>query len=52
MDGTISEEKIAHLAGAPTPVGLARDKMEETIRTAGFTSVERDGAFSPREASA
>ncbi|BBO86972.1 radical SAM protein [Desulfosarcina ovata] len=46
MDGTISEERIAHLAGAATPVGLAREKMEETIRTAGFTPMERDGAFS------
>ena len=50
MDGTISEEKIAHLAGAATPVGLAREKMEETIRTAGFTPVERDGAFSLKDA--
>ncbi len=50
MDGTISEEKIAHLAGAQTPVGLAREKMEETIRTAGFTPVERDGAFTHRKA--
>lgn len=48
MDGTISEEKIAHLAGAQTPVGLAREKMEETIRSAGFVPVERDGAFSLR----
>ncbi|WP_319409645.1 CofH family radical SAM protein [uncultured Desulfosarcina sp.] len=47
MDGTISEEKIAHLAGAATPVGLARDNMLETIRTAGFLPVERDGKFSP-----
>lgn len=50
MDGTISEEKIAHLAGAQTPVGLAREKMEETIRSAGFTPVERDGAFTHRKA--
>lgn len=49
MDGTISEEKIAHLAGASTPVGLARNNMVETIRTAGFTPVERDGAFARRE---
>ncbi len=48
MDGTISEEKIAHLAGAATPVGMARAKMEESIITAGFTPVERDGVFSPR----
>ncbi|MGD9210885.1 MAG: CofH family radical SAM protein [Desulfobacteraceae bacterium] len=45
MDGTISEEKIAHLAGSPTPVGLARDRMQETIRMAGFEPVERDGCF-------
>ncbi len=45
MDGTISEEKIAHLAGAATPVGLARAMMEATIRMAGFIPVERDGTF-------
>ncbi len=45
MDGTISEEKIAHLAGATTPKGLARDKMNETIQMAGFTPVERNGLF-------
>jgi aminodeoxyfutalosine synthase len=47
MDGTISEERIAHLAGSPTPVGLARHRMEETIKMAGFTPVERDGGFRP-----
>ena len=47
MDGTISEERIAHLAGSPTPVGLARHRMEETIAMAGFTAVERDGRFRP-----
>lgn len=45
MDGTISEEKIAHLAGAVTPKGMARAKMTETIRMAGFAPVERDGLF-------
>jgi aminodeoxyfutalosine synthase len=45
LDGTIVEEKIAHLAGAATPKGLAREKMEETIAVAGFTAVERDGRF-------
>ncbi|GAB6908472.1 Aminodeoxyfutalosine synthase [Desulfosarcina cetonica] len=45
MDGTISEERIAHLAGAATPVGLAREMMAETIRMAGFTPLERDGVF-------
>jgi aminodeoxyfutalosine synthase len=45
MDGTISEEKIAHLAGAMTPKGMAREMMTETIRMAGFVPVERDGQF-------
>jgi aminodeoxyfutalosine synthase len=48
MDGTISEEKIAHLAGARTPVGLARERMIETITAAGFKPVERDGRFDER----
>jgi aminodeoxyfutalosine synthase len=50
MDGTISEEKIAHLAGATTPKGLARERMTETIRTAGFEPVERNGRFEPVKA--
>ena len=45
LDGTISEEKIAHLAGAQTPKGLAREHMQATITTAGFTPLERDGRF-------
>lgn len=45
MDGTITEEKIAHLAGSLTPVGLARKHMMETITMAGFTPVERNGRF-------
>lgn len=45
MDGTISEEKIAHLAGAQTPAGLARERMVETVSIAGFIPVERDGQF-------
>ena len=45
MDGTISEEKIAHLAGAMTPKGLAREMMTATIQMAGFVPVERDGRF-------
>jgi aminodeoxyfutalosine synthase len=45
MDGTIKEEKVAHMAGAPTPVGLARERMEETIALGGFEALERDGWF-------
>jgi len=49
MDGTIGEERIAHLAGAETPVGLAREQMEETNRMAGFTPAERNGQFQIRD---
>ena len=45
MDGTISEEKIAHLAGATTPKGVAREWMVDTISAAGFVPRERDGCF-------
>ena len=47
MDGTIVEERIAHLAGASTPKGLARERMVETIEMAGFIPCERDGRFMP-----
>ncbi|MCP4747851.1 MAG: CofH family radical SAM protein [Desulfobacteraceae bacterium] len=47
MDGTIVEEKIAHMAGAVTPKGLARDSMRQTIQIAGFKPIERDGKFNP-----
>jgi aminodeoxyfutalosine synthase len=50
LDGTIVEEKIAHLAGATTPKGLAREKMVETIAVAGFVAVERDGRFNLKRA--
>ncbi len=48
MDGTIEEEKVAHMAGARTPIGLARRKMEETISLGGFVPVERDGWFNTK----
>lgn len=47
LDGTIRRERIAHMAGADTPVGLARAQMIDTIRTGGFQPVERNGRFSP-----
>lgn len=45
MDGTISEEKIAHFSGSQAPKGLTRDLMISTIQTAGFTPSERSGDF-------
>ncbi len=52
LDGTLGEERIAHLAGATTPKGLARERMVETITLAGFEPQERDGRFRPVEAAA
>ena len=49
LDGTIQEEKVAHMAGARTPIGLARRKMEETIVMGGFEAVERDGWFRTKD---
>ena len=45
VDGTIGEEKIMHAAGAPSPVGLARQRREHLIREAGCEPVERDGLY-------
>jgi aminodeoxyfutalosine synthase len=49
LDGTVYEEKIAHLAGSPTPVGLSFERMREMIHMAGFEPVERDGFFQVKE---
>ncbi|GBC63879.1 aminofutalosine synthase MqnE [Desulfonema ishimotonii] len=47
LDGTIVEEKITHMAGASSPKGLTRERMEHLIRSAGFTPVERDSFYNP-----
>ncbi len=47
LDGTIVEEKITHMAGAKSPKGLAREKMEYLIASAGFVPVERDSFYRP-----
>lgn len=47
IDGTIGEEKIMHAAGATSPSGLARERLEQLIREAGCEPVERDGLYHP-----
>jgi aminodeoxyfutalosine synthase len=42
FDGTVSEEKIYHLAGAQTPQALAPGEIARLIRAAGRVPVERD----------
>jgi aminodeoxyfutalosine synthase len=42
LDGTIGEEQVMHRAGARSPVSLARERLVELIRRAGFEPVERN----------
>ncbi len=42
LHGTITEEKIFHMAGAGTPVAATAALLEKTIREAGRTPVQRD----------
>jgi aminodeoxyfutalosine synthase len=53
LDGTVSEEKIYHHAGARSPEALSPEELERLVRAAGRVPVERDtlyGAATAREA--
>jgi aminodeoxyfutalosine synthase len=45
VNGTLEEEKIAHMAKAASPAGLAREQILRIIRDAGKTAVERDALY-------
>lgn len=45
LDGTVTEEKIAHDAGAPTAQALSVHELVRLIREAGRRPVERDTVF-------
>jgi aminodeoxyfutalosine synthase len=47
MDGTVGGEKIAHDAGATSPMTLAKDQLVKIIRDAGKIPVERDVYYNP-----
>lgn len=47
LHGTIVEEKIFHMAGARTPAGQTREKLERAIREAGREPVQRDTTYQP-----
>jgi aminodeoxyfutalosine synthase len=47
LDGTVGGEKIAHDAGAITPMQLTKDKIIKIIRDAGKIPVERDIYYNP-----
>jgi len=45
VNGTLEDEKIAHMAGADSPAGLAREQILRMIRDAGKLPVERDALY-------
>lgn len=45
LDGTVTEEKIAHDAGAPTAQSMTVHELVRLIREAGRRPVERDTVF-------
>jgi aminodeoxyfutalosine synthase len=47
MDGTIGQEKVAHMAQASSPEGLAAESITRLIREAGKTPVQRDIFYQP-----
>jgi aminodeoxyfutalosine synthase len=47
MEGTVGEERIAHDAGAISPMKLAKDQIIKIIRDAGKIPVERDVYYNP-----
>ncbi len=47
MDGTVGGEKIAHDAGAISPMKLAKEQIIRIIRDAGKIPVERDAYYNP-----
>ncbi|MGA9121340.1 MAG: aminofutalosine synthase MqnE [Bacteroidota bacterium] len=47
MDGTVGGEKIAHDAGAISPLTLAKEHLIRTIKDAGKLPVERDAYYNP-----
>ena len=45
LDGTIGTERIAHAALAASPLGLARERLVQLIKSAGKVPVERNATY-------
>ena len=45
LDGTVTEEKITHAAGAETPSRLDEDFIRYLISAAGRVPIERDSLY-------
>ena len=49
IDGTIVEERIVHMAGAESPLGVSEEELRALIREAGREPVRRDTLYRPLE---
>jgi len=47
IDGTVGKERIAHDAGATSPLKLAKEQIVSIIHDAGKIPVERDALYNP-----
>lgn len=47
IDGTVGQERIAHDAGAISPMNLAKERLIKMILDAGKIPVERDAFYNP-----
>src|SRR6266576_43653 len=45
LDGTVQEEKIYHMAGAPTPEGMTTAQLTRLVHAAGREPLERDTLY-------
>ena len=45
VNGTLEDEKIAHMAQAASPAGLATEQILRMVRDAGKIPVERDALY-------
>ncbi len=45
LDGTVQEERIYHMAGAPTPEAMTPSEISRLIRAAGRAPIERDTLY-------
>ncbi|MGE0494822.1 MAG: aminofutalosine synthase MqnE [Vulcanimicrobiota bacterium] len=47
FDGTVVDERITHMAGCETPVGVTEDSLTRLIRDSGRRPVRRDALYNP-----
>ncbi len=49
FDGTVVDERITHMAGCDTPVGLTEESLRQMITDSGRIPIRRNGLYQPLE---